>query len=342
MKIIDATTYGRDVWNAFVEQNYPPIGAFMQTWEWGEFQEMIGRKIGRYAVKDGGETIAMFTLVHYTWRFGFSYGYIPRGPVFLNDSADNAVAIFSAIKEWVRKAFPDFMFVRMEPPFSSFDLSVLNKDFSIPKYYIQPRFNTAVPLTLGDDVTLQFHSSTRSNVTRAEKRGVSAKVVDVLTIDEYEQFMVMMQETAARNGAKNIYPNNDYLKSFIASFQILGSKSDSTKPSLGIFFGYHHERLAAINLVVFFAGTATYLYGASYTKNLNSKITTYLHTVGMQEAKKRGYLYYDIGAIDQKRWSTLTNFKRQFRGDEFEYIGNIDIPLKKFLYFLYNLARLIK
>jgi lipid II:glycine glycyltransferase (peptidoglycan interpeptide bridge formation enzyme) len=62
----------------------------------------------------------------------------------------------------------------------------------------------------------------------------------------------------------------------------------------------------------------------------------------MREAKARGLKYYDLGGIDDARWPTLTNFKRQFKGQEFAYIGNLDVPIRPLLYRSYNLFRSFK
>src|SRR3989344_5569204 len=68
-------------WNKFIKEHYPPVGAFMQTWEWGLFQQALGRKIERHLITDNREPVAAFTLVHHPLPLGLSYGYIPRGPV---------------------------------------------------------------------------------------------------------------------------------------------------------------------------------------------------------------------------------------------------------------------
>lgn len=59
----------------------------------------------------------------------------------------------------------------------------------------------------------------------------------------------------------------------------------------------------------------------------------------MQEAKGIGMRYYDLGGVDDQIWPSLTDFKRQFRGEEIEYIGNIDIPIQPELYYVYNFFR---
>ena len=37
-------------WDRFIEENYPPVGAFIQTWAWGMFQIRLGRNIKRYSI----------------------------------------------------------------------------------------------------------------------------------------------------------------------------------------------------------------------------------------------------------------------------------------------------
>ena len=71
----------KESWNNFVKAHYPPVGAFMQTWEWGEFQAALGRKTERYEVREKDDVCAVFTLVHHALPLGLSYGYVPRGPV---------------------------------------------------------------------------------------------------------------------------------------------------------------------------------------------------------------------------------------------------------------------
>src|SRR3989344_1821494 len=123
MEIVDAISRGQSEWNRFVKEHYPAVGAFMQSWEWGEFQKALGRKIERYFIIDEGVPVAAFTLVHYSLPFGFSYGYIPRGPsISVRVSAEKVAEILRAIKRWVAKEFPDFIFVRLETPLSSVPL----------------------------------------------------------------------------------------------------------------------------------------------------------------------------------------------------------------------------
>ncbi|MBI2096728.1 MAG: peptidoglycan bridge formation glycyltransferase FemA/FemB family protein [Candidatus Sungbacteria bacterium] len=332
----------RAEWNQFVRQHCPPVGAFMQTWEWGTFQQSLGRKIDRYFLKDGNKQLAAFTLVHHSLPFGFSYGYIPRGPIIAAHAAgeDKLPEILNFIRTWAVRNFSRLIFLRLEPPLSSLAAVAQGRGFHFPSYYIQPRHNVIVSLDKeGDEIVKSFHPSTRSNIRRAENRGVTVEVKSRMTAADYRHFFVMEKETIQRNRGKNAYPSRNYFDALLRTIPPFSETRDPNSLSLGIFYGYQHNRPAAAHFVLFFCGTATYLYGASYSQHLNSKVTTYLHWIAMREAKQRGLRYYDLGGIDDARWPTLTNFKRQFRGQELTYIGNIDIPIRPVSYRIYNLLR---
>ena len=346
MEIVDAAPQGRNAWNRFVRQHYPPVGAFLATWEWGAFQKSLGRTVERYFLKESEDVLAAFTLVHHPSRFGFSYGYVPRGPVIATRAAGDAssMEILRAMKEWAANRYPQFAFVRLEPPLSSLAADAARASgFRIPSYYIQPRYNLVVPLAGAEsEIAARFHPSTRSNINRAEKRGVTVVQKTELTETDYREFFAMMRETIARNHAKNVYPSHSYFRSLAASTPPPSGAYDPDRLSLKIFYGYQHGEPAAAHFVVFFGETATYLFGASYSARLNSKVTTYLHWEAMREARQMGLRFYDLGGVDDDRWPTLTNFKRQFQGEEFRYVGNIDIPIRPAFYRAYNFLRILR
>jgi vancomycin resistance protein VanK len=270
---------------------------------------------------------------------------MPRGPLIAADFAKEETLphVLAAIAQWAREQLQDLVFVRMEPPLPALAGKIGAGGLKIPPYYVQPRFNLVVPLDVSEEkIVGSFHSSTRSNIRRAENRGVTAVFKNRIEKSELEEFFAMVENTIRRNGGKNAYPGSGYFKSFFQTVPMAGEKHDPKKLSVGMFSGYQNGAPAAIHFVVFFGDTATYLYGASYTDRLSSKVSTYLHWAAMREAKARGLKYYDLGGIDDARWPTLTNFKRQFKGQEFAYIGNLDVPIRPLLYRSYNLFRSFK
>jgi peptidoglycan pentaglycine glycine transferase (the first glycine) len=344
MEIHTSTEQEERHWNDFVKKHYPPVGAFMQSFEWGEFQKSLGRSVERYLVIEESVTIAAFSLAYYTLPFSLKYAYSPRGPVF--DSSigiEKQWHIFQTIRIWARAHKPNLLFIRLEPPIIPYPKSKIPKGFHVPKYYIQPKHNLAIPLDVSEsEILATFHPSTRSNISRAERRGVTVEMKDKLTEEDYQHFFKMISETLKRNGGKGVYPGESYFRSLVKAMPLVGAKDYSGKTGLTLWYAYQEGKVATAYFVLFFAGTATYLFGASYSDSLNSKATTYLHWAAMKEAKKRGLLFYDLGGIDEKRWPTITTYKRQFRGREFGYLGNIDIPIRPLLYRIYNAVRVLR
>ncbi|MGB7957492.1 MAG: peptidoglycan bridge formation glycyltransferase FemA/FemB family protein [Minisyncoccia bacterium] len=338
MEIKDAAFESKHDWNRFVAENYPPVGAFMQSWEWGDFQKDLGREVGRYVIMDDGKRIAAFMLVRYALPFGLAYDYAPRGPVIVkNAPPEKILKIFDAIKDWAREKFPELVFFRLEPPLADMPPGLQDSGFHIPPYYIQPRYNAMVSLDGSEaEIAASFHPSTRSNLHRAEKRGVKAVVKVEVTPADYDAFSLMKKDTIARNSGKNAYPSDRYFQSLFATVPFLAKDNrDENVLSLAAFYGYHEGVPASAHFVLFFGKTATYLYGASHTAHLNSKVDTYLHWQAMIEAKRRGCRYYDLGGIDEQKWPSLTAYKRQFRGKELSYVGNVTLPFRKLLYHAY-------
>lgn len=345
MDICEAKDNEAKQWNAFVREHYPPIGAFMQTWEWGAFQGALGRSVARYFLLDADKPVATFMLVRHAIPGGFAYGYAPRGPVFADHitQENKTLELVRLLRAWALQNLPDLIFVRLEPPLSIVAPDLHDHGLYIPPYYVQPRYNSAVCLEQDQGKILEgFHPSTRSNIRRAENRGVTVQLRPEMNADDERHFFAMIRDTIQRNSGKNAYPDTPYFSALVTTLPPIPETHNPHELSLGIFYGYQHGEPAATHFVLFFGDTATYLYGASYTDRLSSKVTTYLHWQAMREAKRRGMRYYDLGGVDSARWPSLSDFKRQFRGREFSYIGNIDIPVRPLLYRAYNLVRKIK
>jgi lipid II:glycine glycyltransferase (peptidoglycan interpeptide bridge formation enzyme)/uncharacterized membrane protein (UPF0127 family) len=343
--IAPAEESGRSTWNHFVAKNHPPIGAFLESWEWGTFQKTLGWDTKRYVVLEGGRMVAVFGVMQYGLPFGFSHGYSPRGPVIAKEDASEEALhfeILQAIQKWARGHSGAMIFLRLEPSLPAISKDSEKYGFRRPSYYIQPRYNAAVNLSpLEEKILARFHPSTRSNINRAVRRGVTVEMKHAMADGDYETFFAMIKSTVKRNGGKNVYPDKHYLRTFIETMPILYENSvyDPTTPALGIFLALQNGEPAAAHIVVFFGETATYLFGASFAERLSSKAETLLHWSAMREAKRHGMHYYDLGGIDEHIWPSLTAFKRQFGGEEFHYIGDIDIPLHPLWYRVYNFSK---
>lgn len=343
MEFIEAERSQKPEWNGFVAENFPIVGAFFQTWEWGEFQQSLGNNIERYIIKDRGAWLGAFLAVRHKLPLGLEYIYIPRGPVIhrsLWGNANEVSKIFVLLVSTLQKRHPYNIFIRLEPaverPLEFFS----RKPFRIPSYYIQPRFNTVVDITKKEEEILrEFSPPMRNNIRKAKRKGVRVELKSVFSEEEWKMFAKMRADTVRRAG-KNIFPPEQYFRELTAIFPAVSERrTEGEVPRSGIFFAYHGGELSAVNIVIFFAKTATFLFGAAYTEKLSVKISPYLHWACMTEAKKLGFERYDLGGVDSKRWKTLTYFKQQFGGKTVTYMGNADVVYRPFMYSAYRVFR---
>ncbi|NIP32987.1 peptidoglycan bridge formation glycyltransferase FemA/FemB family protein, partial [Candidatus Saccharibacteria bacterium] len=102
----------KSTWSQLVEEIYP--NQFLQSWEWGEFQSSLGRKVWRFKIEREGELVSMGQAIGHELPFGLSYIYLPRGPL-TNPVAKNhpnkfLQIIISEVKKFVQKG----IFIRAE------------------------------------------------------------------------------------------------------------------------------------------------------------------------------------------------------------------------------------
>lgn len=347
MTIRDAKESDKLRWNKFVIAEFPPVGAFFQSWEWGEFQHSLGYGIRRLVLADErGEWIGVTLAVTHRLPCNLSYCYLPRGPVLaaaIWNDFDTAERALTLIRETLQAGCKTCIFIRMEPAIATPPAFLRKKPFRIPSYYIQPRFNTIVDLRpTEEEILKRLSAPMRNNVRKAARKGVTVELKSTLREDEWRAFAAMRHDTARRAG-NSIFPKEQYFRNLAAILPpISHRRADDPRPHLGIFVASHGGELAAINIVIFFADTATFLFGAAFTRMLPLKVSPYIHWSSLIEAKARGFRYYDLGGVDTKRWQTLTYFKEQFGGSKVEYMGNVDAAAKPLLYRAYHLFRRLR
>src|ERR1700733_12820858 len=106
MNLVTLSAADRSKWNAFIAEEFPPVGAFLETWEWGNFKETLYGNMTRYAVVENDVWLACFQLEVHKLPFGLKYGYAPRGPVLkkeLWDDESKVGNVFSCIATYLKE-----------------------------------------------------------------------------------------------------------------------------------------------------------------------------------------------------------------------------------------------
>ncbi len=182
----------QDAWNRFIIENN---GSFLQSWEWGEFQQSIGRPA--FYLKDN-EWQAL--TIRHNLPLGKSYLYCPRGPVIL--SRQQAAKNLSRMRDFIDEIGKisekeNVMFLRIEPTFETSE-DELKKSGFVKTKDVQPSKTLILDLNESEEELLsQMHEKTRYNIGLAQRKGIVVRKTEYNTKD-FEVFWTLMNQTAKR------------------------------------------------------------------------------------------------------------------------------------------------
>lgn len=312
-------------WN---EQVLRQGGGFLQSWEWGEFQRKAGAEVVR--VQDAG-TGAMAQLMRRRLPLGQRYWYCPRGPI-------GALPGLVQVPEIAKGVF-----LRFEPP--KLDPAVaIGMAASLKVADVQPGQTLVVDLTREPEALLAaMHEKWRYNIRLAERKGVRVYAAAAGDGSALDVFWDLLNETTERDRFRA--HGKDHYRLLLETLSGDPASDGRTKPVARLVFAAHDGKVLAANLMVYFGTTATYLHGASSRERREVMAPHLLHWTAMTQAKAMGYADYDFWGVAPEKagpehpWAGITRFKRGFGGRYVAYPGTYDLPVKRFWYTLYRLAR---
>jgi len=214
MKIIEIKEDQKEEWNKFITDNNSE--SFLQSFEWGKFQEATGKKIFRIGIEENGKIIVIAFLIKYNLPFGKSYFYCPRGPVLIkskisNNESEILELLFEEIKKIAIKE--KCFFLRFDLPMERVDISrIMNQkchiNFRKSPNEIQPKDTLILNLEKSEeDLLKEMKPKTRYNIRLAFKKGV--KIISTSNYEKYfSKFWNLTEETSKRD--KFVSHNKDY------------------------------------------------------------------------------------------------------------------------------------
>ncbi|KKR97514.1 MAG: Pentaglycine interpeptide bridge formation protein [Candidatus Uhrbacteria bacterium GW2011_GWF2_41_16] len=311
----------QETWDAFVLEYGPQSGAFLQSWEWGNFQEKLGRRVKRIGFFREEKWCGVAQIIFLSLPFGKQYGFCPRGPVVIPgfyEDPDFAVSLSHLFR--LEKST---LFLRTEPPFEK-------EIFLPPVWKFVRAVNTPHTLLLSlkpelDQLLANMHPKTRYNIRLAERKGVQIRFLDA---SRFEELWPLFANTAERDGFRL------HAKSYYKT--CLETLTDSRIHAFLAAAFFDGKPLAA-NLMIDYENTRTYLHGASSNTERQLMAPYLLHWALIQDAKINGMKQYDwwgiAGSDDPKDpWAGITRFKRGFGGEEISYPGTFDFVLQSVPY----------
>ncbi len=302
-------------------------GDFLQSWEWGTFQEKAGAEIARWR-GDG----ALALLIKRSLPLGRAYWYCPRGP--LGEDGLKKLSDAGAL------AGADFF--RFEPktdPSAEAGMAKKIRD-------VQPGQTLLIDLRQDEEVLLAaMHEKWRYNIRLAERKGVRVFMAGEKDSTALDVFWSLMTETTERDRFRA--HDKDYYRLMLETLPGDPSIDGQTRPVARLLFAEHDGKILAASLMLYFGRTAIYLHGASSRERREVMAPQALQWHAMQDAKAWGYADYDFWGVapegaENHPWAGITRFKRGFGGRYIRYPGTYDVSLSRFWYGLYSFTRRLR
>lgn len=316
----------KQAWNEFLIANN---GSFLQSFEWGNFQEQFSAKVWRVEVNKGNER-ALEAQIIKERAFWLTYFYIPYGPVFnerfsLQEKQEAFNLFLKNIYELAQKQ--KAWFLRIEPivPLPKIE----NFYFRDSLKRNQPQRTLVLDLKKSEkELLAALRTRTRYNVRLAQRKGVTIKILN----DYAPVFYHLLKKTGKRQRF-SFFPEEHYEKFFRVKSQDFQVK---------MFLAEYQGKVIVASIVVFFGNNAISLHTGLDYQQRAIKGAELLRWQVILYAKERGCKLSDFWGIDEKKFPGVSSFKKNFGGKEMEYPLAVDVVFNNTGYQVYKIIRATK
>lgn len=318
----------KQVWENFILSDRN--GSFLQSWNWGEFQKMMGEKIFRLGVFDNQQLLGTCLLIKVQAKRG-DHLICPAGPLIDWQKKAHFKTLVAYLKSLGRKEKASF--IRIRPPIAETSGNrALFKTFgfrSAPMHLHAER-TWLLDITPDEEILLvNTRKTTRYLVRKALGDGV--EILQSKNIKDIDHLYRLQKEVVARH---RFVPFS--ARHFQNMFKVF-SKDDQAC----LFMAKYEEEILSAAMIMFYKKEASYHYAATSSKYPKIPSSYLLVWQAILEAKRRNLTTFNFWGIappdkPQHRFAGVTMFKKGFGGYEKVFLHAHDLPLSP--RYLVNLA----
>ncbi|MDP2909635.1 MAG: peptidoglycan bridge formation glycyltransferase FemA/FemB family protein, partial [bacterium] len=299
----------KNIWESFLLNCKEKT--FLDSWNWGMFQDKQEDKIWRWGVYDSEQLVGVALVVKIIAKRGI-FLFIPHAPA---GDLKSLSVLTEKLKELAKKEMASF--IRIAPICKNTEENrkvFKTLGFRDAPIHIHPELTWELDITPAeDDILAGMRKTTRYLIKKAQK-DKDIEIVKSTNLADLEIFHQILMKTAGRHGFVPFSLNylTEQFSCFAPDSQIL------------IWLGKHEGKVVSSAVTIYWQKMGFYHHGASIEHNSNKTPVTYLQQWEMiKEAKSRGCISYNFWGISTKPnhpWAGLSQFKMGFGGREKEYV----------------------
>jgi len=358
----------KDIWENFILDCDEKT--FLSSWNWGEFNKMMGNKIWRLGIFENNELFSVASVIKIAAKRG-TFLFLPHGPVTKYEIGSMRHEVLKVLLEELKKIAQEekASLIRISPIWERNEENIkVFKDlgFRDASIHMHPELTWELDITLPEDELLMNMRKTTRYLIRQAQKNKDIEISQSQKIDynpptsseapfrrvaggleshpalggwapDIEKFNDLYQETVDRH---HFIPFSlEYLKNEFSAFNV--------DNKISIFFGKYKNEIISAGMFIFWQGIGFYHQGASSFKYSKIPVSYLLQWEAIKEAKNRGckiYNFWGIAPTDSPRhpWAGLTLFKMGFGGYKKEYVKTQDLPLSLKYWLTYIFEKLRK
>lgn len=321
-----------NTWNKKILAHAPPSGAFLQSYEWAQFQEAVGKKVVRYETEQEAAQAFVWSI-----GLGMKRATLPR-PALLDATTALPAIIDLCKKEGAMSLLGELS-------------NAVRPDGALTHKGQQPPDTLLMDLTKSEEeLRSEMHEKTRYNIRLAKRKGVivtcatdSREDPRLHGDDALRTVWPLFAETAKRDGFR-LHDRTYYQKMLSL---LAGDPTDHEKMSVQLFIASVEDRPIAVLLLATFGTQATYLHGASSHADRALMAPYALQWEVMMQTKQWGYTSYDFWGIapageEMHPLAGVTRFKKGFGGKVWSAAQPWELPLRPGWYTVYQLLKKLR
>ncbi|MEA3453082.1 MAG: peptidoglycan bridge formation glycyltransferase FemA/FemB family protein [Patescibacteria group bacterium] len=329
----------KEEWEGFLIQSKEKT--FLHSWNWGEFNKSIKKKIWRIGVYDKNDLFAVCLVLKINAKRG-TYLLVEHGPIIKEKTENRKHEIMEEFLEHLKilSLKEKVSFIRICPVWKKNEENTkVFKDIGFRKAVMheRPEVSWVLPLKKIEEELLKEMRKTTRYLIRQALKNPDIEIIKSKDLKDVEIFNNIYQETVSR---QNFSPFSlDYLKNEFLSF--------TDDDQIYILLGKYKDEIVSGAMIIFWQNSAFYHQGASLRKFSKIPVSYLLQWEAIKEAKNRGLEYYSFWGIapeteDNHPWKGLTLFKKGFGGEKEEYVQTQDFVISRKYWLNYIVERFRK
>lgn len=333
----------KKIWEDFLSQCQEKT--FLQSWNWGEFQKMMGNEIWRFGIYEDNLLVSVALVVKNIAKRG-TFLLVPHGPVvenyksqITNYKREILKILLEKLRELAKQE--DASFIRIAPIWQrTKENEKIFDDFGFIKspMLIHLEATWELDITPAEDELLKNMRKTTRYLIRQAQKNSDIEITKSSDIESVKKFSELHNKVSLRQ--KFVPFSLKFLENEFSVF-----KKDN---EVLMFQAKYKGEIVGSVMIVFHSGKAYYHHSALLGEYSKIPVIYLLMWEAILEAKKRGCVAFDFwGFIDPEKqpkhpWAGPTLFKMGFGGKNKDFVENKDLPLSKKYWLTYVFEKLRK